>query len=124
MLSNLRKLNISKSMANFADQEFVQYIVQSIVDNPKDVKVTRTVDEMGVLLTVDVNTEDVGSVVGRQGQTIKSLRLLTRILGAKNKSRVNIKLIQPDRPDRPERSERSDRPAKREYKKDDLDLEI
>jgi|SRR3989338_2038229 len=109
-------------MAKYVDQEFVQYLVQSIVDNPNEVKVERTVDEMGVLLTVYVNNDDVGSVVGRQGQTIKSLRLLTKVIGAKNKSRVNIKLIQPDRPDRParERSDRSDRRSQ----SDDFDIEI
>ncbi len=104
---------IETCMSNFADQAFVEFVIKSIVDNPDAVQVTRTVDEMGVLMTVDTDPKDVGAVVGRQGQTIKAVRLLAKILGAKNKSRVNIKLNQPDRP------------VKREVvADDDLDLDI
>ncbi len=120
----LGRLIIVTYMAKFVDQEFIQYIVASIVDHPDDVKVNRTVDEMGVLLTVDVNTEDVGSVVGREGQTIKAIRLLGKIVGAKNKSRVNIKLNQPDRPDRPARFERTERNERAPKASSDSDLDL
>lgn len=78
------------------DQEFVEYVVKSIVDHPDDVKVDRTVDEMGVLITLSVNPEDMGQVIGRQGATAKSIRTLLRVIGAKNNARVNLKISEPE----------------------------
>lgn len=78
------------------DQEFVEYVVKSIVDHPDDVKVERTVDEMGVLITLSVNPEDMGQVIGRQGATAKSVRTLLRVIGAKNNARVNLKISEPE----------------------------
>lgn len=90
------------------DKEFVEYIVKSIVSHPDDVRADRTVDEMGVLITLNVNPEDIGSVVGRQGQTIRAIRTLAKIVGAKNNARVNIKLNEPEGSRRPPRRERMD----------------
>ena len=78
------------------DQEFVEYVVKSIVDHPDDVKVAREVDEMGVLLTLTVSPEDMGQVIGRQGATAKSIRTLLRVIGAKNNARVNLKINEPE----------------------------
>jgi uncharacterized protein len=78
------------------DQEFVEYVVKSIVDHPDDVKVDRSVDEMGVLLTLTVNPDDMGQVIGRQGATAKSIRTLLRVIGAKNNARVNLKINEPE----------------------------
>lgn len=78
------------------DQEFVEYVVKSIVDHPDDVKVDRTIDEMGVLITLTVNPEDMGQVIGRQGATAKSIRTLLRVIGAKNNARVNLKINEPE----------------------------
>jgi len=78
------------------DQEFVEYVVKSIVDHPDDVVVDRSVDEMGVLLTLTVNPEDMGQIIGRQGATAKSIRTLLRVLGAKNNARVNLKINEPE----------------------------
>lgn len=78
------------------DQEFVEYVVRSIVDRPEDVSSERTVDEMGVLITLKVNPQDLGQVIGRQGQTAKSIRTLLRVVGAKNHARVNLKVYEPD----------------------------
>lgn len=83
-------------MAEEKDQEFVEYIVKSLVDHPDDVKTERTVDEMGVLITLHLNPEDMGQVIGRQGQTAKSIRTLLRVVGAKRKSRVNLKIHEPE----------------------------
>jgi len=80
----------------FADQEFVEYVVKSIVDHPDDVKTERTIDEMGVLITLSVNPEDMGQIIGRQGQTAKSVRTLLRVIGAKNDARVNLKVLEPE----------------------------
>ncbi len=77
------------------DQEFVQYVVRALVDFPNDVKVTRTIDEMGVLITLDVNPKDMGMVIGREGATAKALRTLLRVIGARNNARVNLKINEP-----------------------------
>lgn len=78
------------------DQEFVEYVVKAIVDRPEDVRTERTVDEMGVLITLKVNPQDLGQVIGRQGQTAKSIRTLLRVVGAKNHARVNLKIYEPE----------------------------
>ncbi|MCX6745508.1 MAG: KH domain-containing protein [Candidatus Parcubacteria bacterium] len=89
----------------FADKEFVEFIVKSIVGNPDDVKVERTVDEMGVLLTLHVNQADMGYVIGKQGNTARSIRTLLKIVGAKNNARVNLKIFEPEGSGRPRRGE-------------------
>lgn len=78
------------------DQEFVEYIVKALVDHPESVKTERTVDEMGVLLTLHLSPEDMGQVIGRQGQTAKAIRTLLRVVGAKRKARVNLKINEPE----------------------------
>lgn len=78
------------------DQEFVEYVVKSIVDHPEDVKIERVIDEMGVLITLSVNPEDMGQVIGRQGATAKSVRTLLRVIGARNNARVNLKIKEPE----------------------------
>src|SRR3989344_5597438 len=85
-------------------QDFLEYVVKSIVGNPNDVKVERTVDEMGVLLTLHINQADMGYVIGRQGQTAKALRTLLRIVGAKSNARLNLKIHEPEGSQRPMRS--------------------
>ncbi len=78
------------------DVEFVEYVVKSIVDHPDDVKLERTIDEMGVLITLTVNPEDMGQIIGRQGATAKSIRTLLRVIGARNNARVNLKINEPE----------------------------
>ena len=78
-----------------ADQQFLEYVVKALVDNPDQVKVVRTVDEMGVLLTLEVGAADMGKIIGRQGNTAKSIRTLLRVVGMKNNSRVNLKINEP-----------------------------
>lgn len=83
-------------MPSQADQEFVETVVKAIVDNPGDVKTNRTVDEMGVLIELTVNPEDMGKIIGKEGRTAKSIRTLLRVLGAKNNARVNLKIVEPE----------------------------
>jgi predicted RNA-binding protein YlqC (UPF0109 family) len=83
-------------MAAQKDQEFVEFVVKSIVNHPEDVKVERTVDDRGVLLTLHINQEDMGYVIGRQGQTARALRILLKTVGAKDDARVNLKIYEPD----------------------------
>lgn len=78
------------------DQEFVEFVVKALVDNPDKVKTERTVDEMGVLITLDVDPQDMGQIIGRQGQTAKSIRTLLKVVGAKNNARVNLKIKEPE----------------------------
>lgn len=92
-----------------ADQEFLEYLVKSLVDHPDDVNVDRKVDEMGVLLTLRVNPVDMGQVVGRQGATAKSIRSLLKIVGVKNNARVNLKIEEPEGGRQP-RADGADKP--------------
>jgi predicted RNA-binding protein YlqC (UPF0109 family) len=78
------------------DQQFVEYIVKSLVGNPDDVVVERLIDEKGVLLTLTVNPEDLGRVIGKRGVTAQSLRTLLRALGTKNDARYNLKIVNND----------------------------
>ena len=89
------------------DQEFVEYVVRAIVNHPDDVRTERIVDERGVLITLHINQEDMGYVIGRQGQTARAIRTLLKIVGAKSNARVNLKIYEPEgsRPPRPERAE-------------------
>jgi len=78
------------------DEQFLEYVVKALVDNPSDVKVERKVDEMGVLLSLKVNPEDMGQIVGREGSTARAIRSLVRIIGIKNHARVNLKIEEPE----------------------------
>ncbi len=78
------------------DAVFVEYVVKALVDNPDDVRTERVVDEMGVLITLHINQKDMGQVIGRQGQTAKAIRTLLRVVGAKHKARVNLKIYEPE----------------------------
>jgi hypothetical protein len=85
-----------KIMAKDTDKEFLEFVAKSVVAHPNDVKVTRTVDERGVLLTLDINPEDMGYIIGRRGQTAQAIRTLLKIVGAKNNARVNLKINEPE----------------------------
>lgn len=78
------------------DQDFLEYVVKALVDHPEGVKVNRTVDEMGVLITLDVHPEDMGKIIGRSGNTAKAIRTLLRVVGMKNNARVNLKINEPE----------------------------
>jgi predicted RNA-binding protein YlqC (UPF0109 family) len=78
------------------DQQFVEYIVKSLVEHPDDVAVERLIDEKGVLLSLTVNPEDLGRVIGKRGVTAQSLRTLLRALGTKNDARYNLKIVNND----------------------------
>jgi len=90
-------------MDNSIDQQFVEYVVKSLVGNPDEVKVERSVDEKGVLLELTVDPEDLGRVIGKRGATAQSLRTLLRALGTKNDARYNLKIVDNGEP-RPERA--------------------
>ena len=77
------------------DQQFLEYVIKALVDNPDQVKVVRTVDEMGVLLTLECGAVDMGKIIGRQGNTAKAVRTLLRVVGMKHNSRVNLKINEP-----------------------------
>lgn len=87
------------------DQDFVEFIIKAIVGHPDDVRTERTIDERGVLITLHINPEDMGYVIGRQGQTARAVRTLLKIVGAKNNARVNLKIYEPEGSRRARRSE-------------------
>lgn len=107
------------------DKDFLEMVVKNIVNNPNDVVVEKTIDERGVLLTLKVNPADMGYVIGRKGQTAQSVRTLLKIIGAKNNSRVNLKIYDPEgsqpREERSERSEGSEMPSTEEVDTSALD---
>tara|TARA_B100001964_G_C14145822_1_gene559637 strand:+ start:36 stop:341 length:306 start_codon:yes stop_codon:yes gene_type:complete len=79
------------------DKVFLETIVKELVDKPEDVVVEREVDERGVLLTLKVNPEEMGKIIGKQGQTARALRTLLKIIGNKMNSYINLKVYEPDR---------------------------
>ena len=78
-----------------SDKEFLETIVRALVDTPEDVRIDRTVDEMGVLLTLSINQADMGKIIGRSGNTAKAIRTLLRVVGMKHNARVNLKINEP-----------------------------
>ena len=78
------------------DRDFVEMLIKEIVNKPEAVKVVRTVDELGVLLSVKVDPEDMGLLIGRSGSTAKAIRTLARIVGMRNNARVNLKIEEPE----------------------------
>lgn len=102
-------------MANSIDQQFIEYIVKSLVGNPDAVKIKRTIDEKGVLLELTVDPEDLGRVIGKRGATAQSLRTLLRALGTKNDARYNLKIVDVGGP----RPARDDKPAALDQTADD-----
>ncbi|MEK7177058.1 MAG: KH domain-containing protein [Patescibacteria group bacterium] len=77
------------------DVQFLEYVVKALVGHPDDIKIKRTVDEMGVLMTLDVHPDDMGKVIGRSGNTAKAIRILLRVVGMKNNARINLKINEP-----------------------------
>jgi predicted RNA-binding protein YlqC (UPF0109 family) len=78
------------------DTQFLEFVIKALVEHPEDVKINRTVDEMGVLMTLDVNPADMGKIIGREGNTAKAVRTLLRVVGMKNNARVNLKINEPE----------------------------
>ena len=77
------------------DHAFLEYVIKALVDNPDAVEITRGVDEMGVLLTLTVSPDDMGKIIGREGNIAKALRTLLRVVGMKHNARVNLKINEP-----------------------------
>ena len=77
------------------DVQFLEYVVKALVSHPDDIKIKRTVDEMGVLMSLDVHPDDMGKVIGRSGNTAKAIRILLRVVGMKNNARINLKINEP-----------------------------
>ncbi len=97
------------------DKVFLETIVKELVDKPEDVVVEREVDERGVLLTLKVNPEEMGKIIGKQGQTARALRTLLKIIGNKMNSYINLKVYEP------EREAEVSKPAVEEDKEEDVE---
>jgi predicted RNA-binding protein YlqC (UPF0109 family) len=83
-------------MDTHEDKQFLEALVKALVDHPDSVNINRTVDEMGVLLTLDVHADDMGKIIGRSGNTAKAIRTLLRVVGMKHDARVNLKINEPE----------------------------
>ena len=83
-------------MDKYEDKQFLESLVKALVDHPDSVNINRTVDEMGVLLTLDVHADDMGKIIGRSGNTAKAIRTLLRVVGMKHDARVNLKINEPE----------------------------
>ena len=101
-----------------SDKDFLEYLIKSLVDHPEDVKIDRKVDEMGVLLSLRVNSEDMGQIIGKEGSTARAIRNLVRIVGLKNQARVNLKIEEPVG----SKINQENKISKKESKFEDLDL--
>lgn len=88
-----------------ADQQFVEYIVKQLVTKPDKVHTDRKIDELGVLVELTVDRDDMGVIIGKEGKTAKAIRTLLRVLGAKNDARINLKIIEPEGGEAPKKSE-------------------
>lgn len=106
-----------------SDQVFLDYLVKQLVDHPDDVKVERKVDEMGVLLSLRVNPQDMGQIIGREGSTARAIRNLVRIIGLKNHARVNLKIEEPEGGRAP-RIERTEGKTEDPSSTDDLNISL
>lgn len=80
------------------DIAFLQFLITSLVSQPDQVRVERTVDDLGVLISLQVARDDMGKIIGKDGQTAKAIRILLRVIGAKNDERVNLKILEPIEP--------------------------
>jgi len=94
------------------DQEVLETIVKALANHPEDVKISRVVDEMGVLLSLKVHPEDMGQVIGKEGSTARAIRTIIRIIGLKNKARVNLKIEEPEGSTRVRRTTSADEDLK------------
>lgn len=108
------------------DQQFVETVVKALIDHPDEVKTERTVDEMGVLITLFINSADMGQIIGRSGRTARAIRTLLRVVGAKNHARVNLKIHEPEgsRPPRPAMGSMGRRFAPHSADSEDTDAEV
>ncbi len=105
-------------MSSTIDQQFIEYIVKSLVGNPDKVEIKRTIDEKGVLLELTVDPQDLGRVIGKRGAGAQALRTLLRALGTKNDARYNLKIVDNGEP-RPPREERAPREENQEESSSD-----
>ncbi len=108
-------------MSASIDEQFIEYVVKTIVGNPDDVSIKRTIDEKGVLLELTVNPEDLGRVIGKRGAGAQALRTLLRALGTKNDARYNLKIVDVggEKPPKPEKSDKPQPAAEEKPKQDD-----
>jgi len=119
-----KKLIENANMAEEQDQQFVEFIIKAIVSNPDEVKVDRTVDERGVLLSVNVEQTDIGYVIGKRGQTVNAIRTLAKVVGAKNNARVNLKVVEPEGSERPPRRDDSRDESRSESQPEEINTDV
>ena len=105
------------------DQQFVEYIVKTLVNNPDKVSVDRKIDEKGVLLSLTVDPEDVGRVIGKRGVTAQSIRMLLRALGTKQDARYNLKIVNTDEDGEPREARKTEKPEAASAEEAEVEVE-
>jgi len=88
-------------ISQMTDKDFIEFVVKNIVDFPEQVEIERTIDDLGVLITLKVAKEDMGKIIGKSGQTAKAMRILLRLIGSRNEERVNLKILEPGEEEMP-----------------------
>lgn len=74
---------------------FLTFVLEAIVEDKDALNIEGKIDELGVLLTVSVSERDMGKLIGKDGQTVKALRTLLRLLGGASEQRINLKILEP-----------------------------
>ena len=74
--------------------EFLYFLVSSLVTDIDAIEIQEKHDELGTLLSLKVAQSDMGSIIGRSGKTVDSLRTVLRVYGSKHDERVNLKIIE------------------------------
>lgn len=87
----------TKTEEKQVDEKFLDFIVKTLVSKETEIEIKRTVDELGVLLSLKVNKDDLPRIIGKEGQTAKAIRLLLRVLGYTQKTRINLKIEIPEK---------------------------
>jgi len=71
-------------------------LLKSLVTKPEEVKITRQIDEMGVLLSIQVHPQDMGIVIGRNGAMATAIKTLMKAVGKANHMNLRIRFLEPD----------------------------
>jgi predicted RNA-binding protein YlqC (UPF0109 family) len=87
---------MDSSTESTTEQDFLGHLIKLIVTEPDQVEITRTVDDLGVLITLKVSKDDMGRIIGKEGQTAKAIRTILRVIGSRNNQRVNMKILEPE----------------------------
>lgn len=76
-------------------EEYLEDLLTPLLSKPAQLVIKKSTDELGVLLTVRVASEDMGVIIGVKGTNIQGIRTVMHIFGVRSKSRINVKVLEP-----------------------------